>query len=106
MGERHLHEVAFAVHDAVRNHAENVPLLRGVHQADATAGGDALSALDNLQTGEFLIVETAIVEVVIHQDVGPASLEITEVVEFHNGGFLSSAGQRKEGHKRGHAEGQ
>ena len=83
MGQCHLHEVVLAVHDAVRHHAEDVPLFRGVHQADSAAGGDAFATLDDFQAGEFLVIEPSVVEVVVHEDIGSAGLEITEVVEFH-----------------------
>ena len=53
MGERDLDEVAVAVHDPVGHFAEDVPLFRGVHQADAAAGGEALAALDDLQAREL-----------------------------------------------------
>ena len=46
--------------------AEDVPLLRSVHKAYATAGADAFAALDNLQAGEFLVIEAAVVKVVVH----------------------------------------
>ena len=106
MGKRHFHEIAFAVHDAVRHRAENVPLFRGVHQSDTTAGGDPFAALDDLQAGEFLVIKTSVVDVVIHEDVRSPGLEITEVVHGQDGGVLGATRRRKQGCKSDRAEGQ
>ena len=88
--------------------AEDIPLLRSVHQTDASAGADALTPLDDLQTGELLVVETAVIEVVVHEHVGAPRLEIIEVIHFqalsirtqgHRGGQGRHCNERKVSHK-------
>ena len=104
VGERNLDEVAFAVHDPVGHGPEDVPLFRGVHQADAAAGGEALAALDDLQASELLIIETAVVQVVVHEHVRPPRLEVAEVV--HGQGLGRSRLRQQEGRRSSQAEGQ
>ena len=81
--ERHFDAALGFINPAGAYRSEDVPLLGCVHQTDAAAGGDADSALDDFQAGEFLIVKTTVVNVVVHKHICAASLVITEVVEFH-----------------------
>ena len=104
VGERDLDEVAFAVHDAVGNRSEDVPLFRGVHQADTATGGEPLAALDDLQARELLVIEAAVVQVVVHEHVRPPRLEVAEVV--HREGLGRCRLCQQEGRRGGHTEGQ
>ena len=104
VGERDLDEVAFTVHDPVGDLAEDVPLLRGVHQADAAAGGEALAALDDFHARELLVIESAVVQVVVHEHVRPPRLEVAKLVHFQ--GLGRSRLCQQEGRRRGHADSQ
>ena len=96
------------VHVPGGNLAEDVPLLRGIHKADAAAGADALTPLDDLQSGELLVIEASVVKGVVHEHVRAPGLEIVEVVHFQalsiraqgqRGGQGRHCDQRKFSHK-------
>ena len=82
VGHLDLHAAPGVVYLPGGNVAEDVPLLGSIHQTDAASGADALAALDDLETGEFLVIETSVVKVVVNEDIGPSCLEIVEVVHF------------------------
>ena len=82
VGEFHLHAAVRMVDGPVGHHAEDVPLLGGVHQPDASSGGDTLASLDDLQACELLVVEAAVVNIVINQNVCTSVLKVVEVVHL------------------------
>ena len=83
IGKGHFNTAFGGVDPAGTYYSEYVPLLGSVHKTDAAAGSDAVAALDNFKTCEFFIVESTVVDVVVHQHIRAACLEIAEVVEFH-----------------------
>ena len=98
IGERYLHAALVAVDLAGAHHPEDIPLLGGVHQADTTARGEAFAPLNNLQAGEFLIIERPVVEVVVNQHVRAPGFEIAQIVELQ--ALRRRAGRQNSGEGR------
>ena len=60
----------------------DIPLLGGVHQANAAARGDTDAAEDDLDGGGLLVTEHTRVVVAVNEEVDTGILEILKVIDF------------------------
>ena len=82
------------INGTLRERGIDIPLLRGVHQTHATAGGNTYTALDKFHAGCLLVTENALITVGVNQNVDTLGFKIAPFVDLKLPGLRPGTGSK------------